>query len=194
MKQQRVALASLVALAAVLAVWFLVFWNPEGSRLKAANQAQIAAKVAGQEAQLATLKADQPKLKAERAVLAKLVQAVPDGPALDQMLHTINAAALSAGVSLDLVGTPEPAGWGGSTGAAPATSGAQSLGLSLDVTGTQAHVLRFVTTLDRQPRLYVVSSFGLSTPQSGAGANVQSSFQVETYYVSASANNPTFPG
>lgn len=196
-KQERVALVALGAVVLVIVVWLVAFWRPEGSSLRTAQkaEAQAAAQVSSDQAQIATLRADAPKVAKEKAVLKKLVQEVPDGPSLDQMLLTINRAASSAGVTLSSVGTPEPSGWGGSSGqSAPTTaSGPESISLALGVSGSQSAVLRFVSTLDAQPRLYVVNSFSLTKPTQG-GAGVSTSLTVQAFFQSAASNNPTFPG
>jgi Tfp pilus assembly protein PilO len=196
-RNERIAMVALGALIVVVIAWYMAFWRPETSHLKAArtSEAQAASQVASDQAQIASLKADAPKVAQEKAVLEKLVQAVPDGPSLDQMLSTINSAAVGAGVTLTDVGTPEPSGWGGSySSSAPAvSSGAGSITLTLGVTGPQARVLRFVSALDSEPRLYVVSSFTLGNPSGTSGA-MTTSLTVYGFFESASSGNPTFPG
>ena len=195
--EQRIGLAALAAVLVVFVVWFVAFWKPEGSSLRAAqkSEAQAAAQVASDQAQIATLKADAPKVAKEKAVLEKLVEEVPDGPSLDQMLLTVNRAAASSGITLNTVGTPEPSGWGTPPASSPPTtaSGPQYISLSLGVTGSQAQVLKFVSALDAQPRLYVVNSFSLSAPSSGHAA-ISTTLTVQGFFESAAANNPTFPG
>ena len=195
--EQRIGLAAAAAIVVVLVVWFVAFWKPEGSSLRAAqkSEAQAAAQVVSDQAQIATLKADAPKVAKEKAVLQKLVQEVPDGPSLDQMLVTINRAAAASGVALNTVGTPEPSGWGTTAASSPPTTaaGPQYISLSLGVTGSQAQVLRFVSALDAQPRLYVVNSFSLSAPSAGHAA-VSTTLTVQGFFESAASNNPTFPG
>ena len=195
--EQRIGLAALTAIVVVLVVWFMAFWKPEGSSLRAAqkSEAQAAAQVASDQAQIATLKADAPKVAKEKAVLQKLVQELPDGPSLDQMLVTINRAASASGVTLTSVGTPEPSGWGSPAGASVPTTaaGPESISLNLGVTGSQATVLKFVSALDAQPRLYVVDSFSLSKPLGGSPV-MSTSLTVQGFFESSASNNPTFPG
>ena len=115
MKQQKlIALGALAALLVVAAVWYMALWKPEAASLKSAQASlsQVQGQVATDQAQLAQLKAQQPKVKGERATLKKLVQAVPNGPSLDQALTTLRAAARRSGVSLQSVSVPEPTGWG----------------------------------------------------------------------------------
>lgn len=127
-QQQRIALIALVAVVVVLGAWYAAFWRPETSHLKAAqsNQAQAAAQLTADQAQLAQLQAERPKLAAEKKTLARLVQAVPNGPSLDQLLRTISTAAHSAGVFVTAVSTPQPTGWGASASSVGATPGSAS--------------------------------------------------------------------
>lgn len=196
-QEERVGLVALGAVVLVLVVWFVAFWRPEGSSLRAAqkNEAQAVAQVSSDQAQIATLRADAPKVAKEKTVLQKLTQEVPDGPSLDQMLRTINSAAAASGVSLTSVGTPEPSGWGASSvSSSPTTgNGPEYITISLDVTGAQARVLRFVSALDAQPRLYVVNSFGLSSA-AGASAASSTTLTVQGFFESSTSANPTFPG
>jgi Tfp pilus assembly protein PilO len=195
--EQKVAALAVAVIALVLTVWFVAFWRPEGSGLQAAKkaEAQAAEQVASDQAQIAMLRADAPKVAKEKVILQKLLRELPDGPSLDQMLLTINRAAASSGVVLSSVGTPEPSGWGTPPGSTtPVTvAGPQSISISLGVTGTPARVLRFVSALDAQPRLYVVNSFSLSAPPAGHSV-VSTSLTVQGFYQSAASNNPVFPG
>jgi Tfp pilus assembly protein PilO len=201
---RRVALIGLAGLVVVVGAWYTLFWRSETSHLKAEQkaEAQAASNVASLQGQVAALTALQKKMPAERAALAKLREAVPDGPSLDQLIDAITTAAAQGHVALNSIGTPEPSGWGGSTasGPAPATSGAgpQSLSVSIGVNGTPAGLLKFVTALDSQPRLFVVDSFSLSGvsqpggagpagPQGGAQGGT--SLTVEAFYVSAQSSD-----
>jgi Tfp pilus assembly protein PilO len=195
--EHKVAALASAAAVLVIVVWFMAFWRPEGSSLRSAEKAesQAAAQVASDEAQIATLRADAPMVAKDKAVLEKLVEELPYGPSLDQMLVTINRAAAAAGVTLSSVGTPEPSGWGTPAGSSsPVTvAGPQSITISLGVTGTPARVLRFVSALDAQTRLYVVSSFSLNEPPAGRSV-VSTSLSVEGFFQSAASENPVFPG
>lgn len=204
MKPYRVAIIAAVAVVVVVVGWYAAFWHPEGSRLKTArsNEAQAAAQVSTDRMQLMALKAQEPKVAKEETVYKKLVQAVPDGPSLDQLLRTVNSAASSAGVALTAVGAAQPSGWGtssasspaaASTGASASSASATPIGVDVSINGTNAQVLKFVTALDKQPRLYVVQSFNLTNGSATGGAQ-STGINVEAFYVSAASNNPTFPG
>ncbi len=201
MKQQKlIALGALAAVLVVAVVWYMALWKPEGASLKTAQASlqQAQGQVATDQAQLAQLKAQVPKVKGERAVLKKLVQAVPNGPSLDQALTTLRAAARRAGVTLQSVSVPEPTGWGtpaSSPAGTPASpSGPLSLGLSVAATGSQAQLLAFVRAVDAQPRLYVVNSFALSSVGNTGTGHESTTFSINTFYASSSATSPVFPG
>jgi Tfp pilus assembly protein PilO len=199
-KQQLIVVVAGLAIVVVIVAWYAALWSPETSRLKTAqaSEVQAAAQVSSAQAQVTQLRADQSKVAQEEALYRELVKAVPNGPSLDQMLRTINAAAKSAGITLTSVGTPEPTNWGAAkTGTSPTTgAGPASMSVTLGVEGGNAQVLGFVTALDKEPRLYVVNSFTLSTAMGGAASNGSNTatLQVETFFASAASGNPVFPG
>ena len=220
MKQYRIALFAALGVIVVLVAWYAVLWRPDGSPEGGAGKRGAGGSPGQYGAGPArNARAEQPKVKAEEAVFQKLVQALPDGPGLDQLMRTINSAAAKAGVSITTLGTPEPESWGTFTAPAPASApatasaptmaptaaGPEFLSLSVDVNGTNAQILKLITALDKQPRIYVVESFGLISPvvgtstgpssgTSGASSGGSATLDVEAFYVSAASNNPTFPG
>ncbi len=197
MKQQKlIALGALAAVLLVAVVWYMALWKPEVATLKSAQASlqQAQGQVATDQAQLTQLRAQVPKVKGERAVLKKLVQAVPNGPSLDQALTTLRAAARRAGVALQSVSVPEPTGWGTSGSSPAGSAGPLSLGLSVAATGNQAQLLAFVRAVDAQPRLYVVNSFALSSTGSKGTSQESSNFSIDTFYASSTATSPVFPG
>ena len=216
---RRVALIGLVSLLVVIGIWYVAFWGPENSQLKKArsNEAQAETSVVSLSAQLAAMRAQVRQVPAERATLALLNEAVPEGPSLDELLKTITAAAAKAHVGLISIGTPEPAGWGSpATAAAAPPPGPPTITLSIGINVTSSlQILDFVTALEAQPRLYVVdgvdlpdlpgaasvpsdkgsgkSLTGHSAGGSAAGdtaAGQATSLTVQAFYVSASSNDP----
>ena len=192
MKRQHIAAGAVLLL---VLVWYVALWSPEGSHLKAAQQrlSEAQAQVASAQEQLLLLRAEQPKLKAEKKVLADLVTALPNGPSLDQLLRTVQQAAVASGVDLTSLSTPQPSGWAAQAGAAASSSagpaGAQFIAMSANVGGTAADVLQFVKALDSQPRIYVVTSFSL-----GTNATEQTNVTFDAFFVSGATSDPTFPG
>lgn len=201
---RRLLAAGLCGLVVVVGLWYGALWRTETSHLarERSQEAQAVAQVAQLDAQLAILRSEDKQLPADRAGLAKLDQEVPEGPSLDQLLDTINSAALSAGVVLSAVSTPEPAGWGSlptptATGAPAASSsagaGPQSINLSVVAAGSETQLLRFVSLVDSQPRLFVVQSFALNSATDTASARGQgagTNFSIKAFYVSSTTADP----
>jgi Tfp pilus assembly protein PilO len=195
---RRVGLLALAGLVLVVGGWFLLFARPESSHLHALQkqQSQAESNVAMLEARLGALKALQLKTPAERAALGKLEQAVPEGPSLDQLLDSLNHAAVKAGVTLGSISTPTPAGWAATasgTPSAPSGAGPQSIDLDVSVNGTNAQVLSFVTALDSEPRLFVVDNFSLSGTSQATGKKVlmgTTAISVQAFYISAASADP----
>jgi Tfp pilus assembly protein PilO len=195
-KQHKLPIAAGIAVLLIVAIWYVALWGPEGSRLKAAraSEVQAVAQVASDQGQLAELQAERPKVAEEKTVLNRLVEGLPNGPSLDQIFGTINKAAEHSGVVLVALQGSAPSGWGvapGTVSGATATaSGPDDIPLSVDVTGTPAHILHFVTALDANPRIYVVTSLTIS-PMLG----VQSvALQVDVFFESSAGQDPTYPG
>lgn len=194
-RHERHALAVLGAIVLVVAVWYGAIWGPLTSRLHNAQSAEAAAaaQVAEDRAQIAQLRTEAPKVKAEKAILGHLTNLVPYDPALNQLLGYIRQAAAKAGVTLTDVGTPTPAGWPGATAPSNGTTvGAskadqESIDVSLTVLGSQSGMLRLITDLDHEPRLFVVQTATIATTGGGT-------LTAEAFYGSAKSGNPSYPG
>jgi Tfp pilus assembly protein PilO len=194
MKQQRIVIVAAVAIVVVLGAWFGALWHPETSRLKSAQASESAAVVglSTVKDQLVALKSEEPMVAREAAVLRDLIGAVPNGPSLDQMLRTINAAAIESGAAITSVGTPQPAGWGAaSSTTAAAQSGPTSMTVALGVEGTDAQLLKLVTALNSEPRLYVITALSLSATLAGGGVG-STGLTVEAFFVPTVGSNPLF--
>jgi Tfp pilus assembly protein PilO len=189
---RRVALIALAGFLVVVAGWYLVFWRSESSHLRAlkAQEAKAATNVSQLETQLSALRVLQREVPAEKAAIDKLDQDIPQDPSLDQLLDDVNHAATTAGVRLSSITTPQPSGWGTSTGTQSTTggSGPQSMTLSIAVNGNNTGLLRFITALDSAPRLFVVDNFSLNN--AAPGSTGSTGLTVETYYLSSTSNDP----
>ncbi len=213
---QRIALITVAALLVVVGVWYVALWRPAQSHIDSlrAQQVTAAANVETLQAQVDVLRAQERRLPAERAALVKLDEAIPADPGLDQLLKVVDNAVAEAGMTLTSIGTPPPSGWG-TSGAAPssATAGPQSITVSIGVLGSDTQMLRLVTDLNSEPRLFVVNSLtldslpGSATPASSAGVTTGAgtsgssasdgntySVSVTAFFVSGASNNPVFPG
>lgn len=194
--QKLVGVAAAAAVLVVAAAWYVAFWRPEVGRLTTAqaNLQQVNSQVSTDQGQLNQLEAAIPKVKPERAVLDKLVQAVPNGPSLDQALRTVRDAARRSGIKLQSLSVPPPSGWGDTASPPTSSTGPLSLGISVAATGSQAELLGFVRALDAQPRLYVVTAFGLNSSAGVSTAHESTTFSINAFYASGSAASPVFPG
>jgi Tfp pilus assembly protein PilO len=198
---RRVALSALIAVVVVVVAWYGVFWRSERAHLAAARaqEQQAAQQVLADRATVFGLQVQHKKLAQDEAVLDKLLKGLPNGPSLDQLLDTLNNAATEANVQLGAISTPTPAGWvsaQASSSPASTTPGPQSVSVNLAVNGTENDVLKFITDLDDQSRIYVVHSFAFSANEGALLPNSQqsASLSVDVFYQSASSGNPTFPG
>ncbi|MGC8626852.1 MAG: hypothetical protein ACP5VR_04715 [Acidimicrobiales bacterium] len=195
---KRVVAGAVAVIVVVVIAWYAALYRPEVRRVATldSEQGQLASKVSGLQAQFLALRAEQRRVPAERVALKALQQAVPDGPSLDQLLREVNEAAQVSGVRLTSIGTPAPTGWGasgGTTGQSTST-GVPSLAVSLSVNGSSAQVLRLVTALDKQKRLFVVRSFNLNEGSTTGGGGQSTNLVVDAFYANASSDVPTFPG
>jgi Pilus assembly protein, PilO len=200
---RRVGLFALIAVVVVVAGWYAVFWRSENAHLAAARaqEQQSAQKVASERSTLFGLEVQHKKLAQDEATLEKLLKALPNGPSLDEMMDTLNAAATQAGVVIGTISAPTPQSWASSLGASsPSQStgpGPESIDVSLTVGGTEARVLNFVKALDNQPRLYVVNSFALTGGGGGPllpASPESASLSVQMFFESTSSASPVFPG
>jgi Tfp pilus assembly protein PilO len=192
---RRVGLFALIAVVVVVAGWYAVFWRSENAHLAAAR--------AQERGTLFGLEVQHKKLAQDEATLHQLIKALPNGPSLDEMMDTLNAAATQSGVVIGTVSTPTPQSWASSAPVSNGSSsqltgpGPESIDVSLTVGGTEAQVLNFVKALDDQPRIYVVNSFALTAAGAGPllpGTHETASLSVNMFFESASSSSPVFPG
>ena len=188
---RKVLLIAAGAAVALVAVWFLLLWSPQGAKLDAARERQAEAEDANgalalRIERLRDLRARRPELEAD---LVALRSAVPESPELDDFLLDTDAAADRAGVDITSVSPGKPAAAGdaaaGTTAAAtpapaaaPATAATDTavatagtppsaISLSLDASGGYFQILDFINRLDDLPRIVVVDSLSLSGGGSG---------------------------
>jgi hypothetical protein len=197
---KKVYMAVALALIVVTVGWYEGIYRSEKARLASVRAEERVAEgtVLGLETRYSSLAAEKKALPAERAALAKLEQAVPNGPALDVLLKSLFGTAATAGIQVTSVSTPEPAGFGvpvttvpattattvaqgnskasntPGTTAAPVAIGPQQLSLSVAVSGSAQGILRYVRLLDADSRLFVVDQFALNFPAVSGSALVRS--------------------
>ena len=168
---RRSALIAFGAALALLGLWFVFLWGPQGGRLDDARARTETAQAQNDQLQLRIdrLEAAQADGPARIAELAELRRAVPDDPQLAQFILDANQAANEAGVDFLSIspGVPAP----GQNGLPPVIS------LSIIVTGPYFSVLDYLERVGDLPRIVVIDSLNL-TPEGGSGALQQLSVSV----------------
>ena len=160
---RRAALIAAGAALALLGLWFVFLWGPQGGRLRDARQRVDTAEAQNSELELRVqrLEAAQEGAPARMAELAQLRRAVPPDPQLAQFILDANQAASEAGVDFLSISPGVPAA--GVNGLPPVIT------LAINVTGPYFSVLDYLERLDELPRIVVIDSLNL-TPNSGVGA------------------------
>ena len=143
------------AAAALLALWFLLLWGPQGGKLQDAEDRQEAADAANSalELRLARLEASQEKATELMADRDDLRRAVPDEPELAQFILDANDIATNAGVTFLSISPGEPSP--NPTGGPPVVT------LNVSVRGTYESVIEYLRLLEELPRVVVVDSLSL---------------------------------
>jgi Tfp pilus assembly protein PilO len=152
------------AVALLLAVWFLLLWGPQGTKLSDAKKRTTAAESQNSELQLrlSRLQAAQkgaPELMAKGEELRRAIPATPD---LAQFILDANDAATAAGVDFLSISPSPPV--------PPLGAGPAEVHLQIAVTGSYTEVINYLDRLDDLPRLVVVDTLGL-TPGGGDSAS-----------------------
>ncbi len=111
---RRIVIGAGLVLVVMLVGWFEGFYHPEAQHIASLQtQEQVAsAKVVQLDGQYAELLRSERRLPAERAALAALRGAIPNGPELDNLVKSLWAAADVAGVQLTTISSPQPADFG----------------------------------------------------------------------------------
>jgi Tfp pilus assembly protein PilO len=196
---------------AVVLVWFLFLWGPQGSALSKARQraSQATAQRETLRDQLTRLQQSRRDQPLKQAQLETLRVAIPDDPNLAQFILDANDAASRSGIDfLSITPTPPSAsapapaptpttvaGGSGSSGGgttptttAAATTPAASAGppaikISMNISGGYFQVLDFVNRLNRLPRIVVID--GLSMGASATSAQLQVSLTARMFTTSS---------
>lgn len=160
---RRTALIAGGAALALLALWFVLLWGPQGGRLSDAQDRVDAAESENDELELrlGRLQAAQEGVPARMADLEALRRAVPDDPELAQFILDANQAASESGVDFLSISPAVPAE--GQSGLPP------TIALSISVTGGYFEVLDYLGRIDDLPRIVVIDGIDL-TPGGGDGA------------------------
>jgi Tfp pilus assembly protein PilO len=194
---------------AVLVIWFIFLWSPQGSKISKAKQRKTQAESEQQDLQvrIARFKSLQQQEPQKRAQLENLRVAIPDEPNLAQFILDANTAANVSGIQFLSISPSPPAAATGPAGSAsapasPTTPAAgappAAINLQLSISGGYFQVVDFVNRLDGLPRLVVIDSLGLTGgAQTGASLTVSISarmFVREATPVAGTTGAPITPG
>jgi Tfp pilus assembly protein PilO len=179
---------------AIVALWFLALWGPQGKALsdarKRKNDAQQqTATLRDQLTRLQQARRDQPLKQSQ---LETLRVAIPDDPNLAQFILDANDAASRSGIDfLSITPTP-PAAQGATTtpttpstpAGAPAGGGAAvPIRIAMNVSGGYFQVLDFINRLNRLPRIVVIDGVNMATQ--GTTTQLQVSLQERIFTTSS---------
>jgi Tfp pilus assembly protein PilO len=162
---RRVILIAVAAAVVVSGIWYMTLWSPQQNALGAAHQRTTAAEQQASDLGLKVhgLEVARKDMPAKQAQLDILRAAIPDQPQLDQMIATVNNAAIASGVDLTALAPAQPPVTGG-PGANPprVVGGPTELNLSMSISGTYFQLTDFVNRLNAAPRLVVVDTLSLA--------------------------------
>jgi Tfp pilus assembly protein PilO len=177
---------------AVLVLWFVALWSPQGSALSSARKraSDAAAQRETLRDQLRRLQDSRRDQPLKQSQLETMRVAIPDDPNLAQFILDANDAASRAGIDfLSITPTPPSPATGTTTGTTVA-SGAGApvpIRVGLTLTGGYFQVLDFVNRLDKLPRIVVVDNISLTaTATAGATQGLQATLAARIFTTSAS--------
>ena len=161
------------AALAVLLIWYLLLWSPQGKAIDKAKLRQQTAQGQVRElrARLSQLQEAQRNEAATRAKIEELRQAIPDEPNLAQFILDANDAAVRSGIDFLSISPTPPAA---QTAAAPVpgapASAPSQITLSLSITGGYFQLLDFVNRLNDLTRIVMIDGMNVGV---GTGADLQ---------------------
>jgi Tfp pilus assembly protein PilO len=176
---------------AVLLLWFVALWGPQGSALSSARKRASDA-IAQRETlrdQLQRLQDSRRGQPLKQSQLETMRLAIPDDPNLAQFILDANDAASRAGIDfLSITPTPPSPATGTTTGTTVAGGAGAPVPIrvGLTLTGGYFQVLDFVNTLDKLPRIVVVDGITLAaSATAGATQGLQATLQARIFTTSA---------
>jgi type IV pilus assembly protein PilO len=166
----------------ILVMWYFLLWSPRSSAVGKARERANAAEAHAQELtlQLKRLKAAQKDEPLKRAKLERLRTAVPDDPALAQLILDVNDAANRSGIDFMSIAPAIPV--------ASTTGGPPQIALTLSVTGGYFQVIDFLNRLAALPRVVVVDGVNLTPGQNG---RISASITGRTFLAALTTTNTT---
>jgi len=182
---RRIMIVAMIAVLVLFAGWYEGLYRSEVSHINSlkASEQQAQVVLLTLETRYVDLVKSKKELPKERAALAKLEQAVPNGPELDSLVKTLFSAASATKVQLDTISSPQPAGFGVPSVSSGTTAGPVELAMSLSVTGTSGAIENLYRVLDAEPRLFVINNFSVVPGTRSASATIT----LDAFYASANA-------
>jgi len=185
---RRLLIPIAIGVALVL-LWFVALWGPQGSALSDAKKrkndaVQQGATLRDQLSRLQQARNDQPLKQSE---LETLRVAIPDDPNLAQFILDANDAANKAGIQFLSI-TPTPPGGAQATTGTTVAGGAATpvpIRMSLTISGGYFQILDFVNRLNKLPRIVVIDT--LSITAGSDISNMQVSMAARMFTMSAGA-------
>lgn len=143
----------------LVVVWYLALFSPQNHHLAAAHRDKAASdqKISSLNGQIASLKALEKQIPADKAKLANYKAAVPDNPQLPSALRLIQQAATNTGVDLSNV-SPTPS----SASSSSSGQGSPSLQVAMNASGSYTQLSAFIAALNAMPRTLVIDSMNMS--------------------------------
>jgi Tfp pilus assembly protein PilO len=188
---------------AVVLLWFVALWSPQGSALASAKKRRSTAEQQGatlrdQLSRLQQARRDEPLKQSE---LETLRVAVPDAPNLAQFILDTNDAAIKAGIQFLSI-TPTPpgqTGTGTTAGSTPAGGGnaPPAIRMALSISGGYFQILDFVNRLNKLPRIVVIDNLAITAGTDITKMQVSLSarmFTTSPAPVSGGGSSSTAPG
>lgn len=179
---RRIAIVAVLVLAVMTGGWYEGLYHSETAKIKTLDSSQQLAQdqVLQLQAEYSGMVADEKRVAQERAGLVKLERLLPEGPSEDLLYKDLFQAVKKAGCTVVDASVPVPApapsappptvaptstttsttsATTATTAPAPVPVAAPAeLTITLQVSGTAAHVQKLYQELNAEPRLFVVDN------------------------------------
>jgi Tfp pilus assembly protein PilO len=184
---RRVTLFGVVAMVAVIALWWVVIYSPTGKQLSdqhsnLANAQRQGQQLQAQLSQLQDIAAKGPQMQAQ---LGHLSAAVPQTADQADFIASLNDVASASGITWQSVTFSPPTG---------ATSGGSvpAIPVQIQVKGGFFQVTDYLTRLETMDRLVVVDGVQIASSSSGTSAGRASGLTSSTGELTVTLNSRIF--
>lgn len=171
MNRRLVIILAAVGLLAT-ALWWFMLWSPRNEAIAEANDRRQLAQdqISQLQAQLVRLQQAQRDEPRRRAELEVLKAAVPDTPALAELILGVNDLAIRSGVEFATISVSVPSPGSPST-----------MSTSINVTGGYFQILDVINRINALPRLIIIDSFALTPSQAGESQEFSVTFACRAF-------------